>query len=582
MRFTRYTLYWQFNLVCLLLIQAAYLPSLSSGTMFYAAAAIVSQTTLLLVILSVFFGLMRRIGMKNRALTLMHWILFTALLLLILADLQLYRMYGFHINGFVINLVLTPGGIESLGSSTATLLTYGAMAFSVALLQGLLMLGSLRAQPRNRWYKLTSPRKRGLLLLAMVVLVDKAAYGVASFTGEKKILLTANSLPAYVTVTFRSTLLKLGFNQRSRGPSFAGNTALSSLAYPRNPLTVSQSSGFNIVWLTAETLRADMLTPEIMPRTWAFAKERGITFQHHYSGGNGTRMGMFSQFYGLPGRYWFNFLEERKPAAIMEVLQQQQYDIRLYSGAKFSYPEFDKTMFASVPSQQMQDNASGNLGNTGWQADRKNVDSLISNLDDLLPTQQFMRFVFFESAHARYYFPPESVIREPYLPSVNYATMNLERDKTLLLNRYVNSVHHLDSQIGRVLDALERKNLLDSTIVIITGDHGEAFMEHGQWGHNSEFTDEQTRVPLVVAIPGEPARSVARLTSHVDLVPTLMPLLGVENPRQDYSTGTDLLGTSSSPYVIISDWERVCLVTDEFKLYRAVNPRAWFYQLGHH
>ena len=55
------------------------------------------------------------------------------------------------------------------------------------------------------------------------------------------------------------------------------------------------------------------------------------------------------------------------------------------------------------------------------------------------------------------------------------------------------AVHHLDGQFARVIDHLRQRNLLDSTIVILVGDHGEEFMEHGFWGHNSTFSDPQTR-----------------------------------------------------------------------------------------
>lgn len=76
---------------------------------------------------------------------------------------------------------------------------------------------------------------------------------------------------------------------------------------------------------------------------------------------------------------------------------------------------------------------------------------------------------------------------------MNYARMDLENDITLIKNRYINSCHHLDSQLGRIIHYLESNQLLEKTIVIITGDHGEEFMEKGHWGHNSAYTEEQIR-----------------------------------------------------------------------------------------
>lgn len=64
-----------------------------------------------------------------------------------------------------------------------------------------------------------------------------------------------------------------------------------------------------------------------------------------------------------------------------------------------------------------------------------------------------------------------------------------------LLNRYTNAAHWIDYQIGRVLDEIEAQGLLENTVVIVTDDHGEEFMEKGAWGHNSGFVEEQIHAP---------------------------------------------------------------------------------------
>jgi membrane-anchored protein YejM (alkaline phosphatase superfamily) len=67
---------------------------------------------------------------------------------------------------------------------------------------------------------------------------------------------------------------------------------------------------------------------------------------------------------------------------------------------------------------------------------------------------------------------------------------------------YINASNHLDYQFSRIISTLKKEDLLKETIVIITGDHGEEFMENGRWGHNSTFSQQQIRVPLLIHIPG--------------------------------------------------------------------------------
>ena len=201
----------------------------------------------------------------------------------------------------------------------------------------------------------------------------------------------------------------------------------------------------------------------------------------------------------------------------------------------------------------------------GWKLDRLNTDKMLDFIDKRDKTRPFMTFMFFESPHALYYFPPENEICVPYLEEFNYATVDLKKDIQLIKNRYINSCNHLDSQYGRILKYLEENSLLDSTIVILTGDHGEEFMEKGRWGHNSTFSEEQTRTPLVIWAPGQKSRQINSITSHLDIPATLMTLLDVTNPPEDYSQGIDLLGSKERLFTVVSGWDTVAYVDDENK-----------------
>jgi arylsulfatase A-like enzyme len=146
-----------------------------------------------------------------------------------------------------------------------------------------------------------------------------------------------------------------------------------------------------------------------------------------------------------------------------------------------------------------------------WERDRRQTEDLLRFLAERDPARPFFLYAFFESPHARYDFPPETAIRTPYLADLDYLTMDLTRDVERIHNRYWNSVRHLDTQFQRLIDALAQRDLLDSTLVVVTGDHGEEFLEAGRWGHNSAFSEPQIRVPFVLHAPGGAPAVVDRI-----------------------------------------------------------------------
>lgn len=489
--------------------------------------------------------------------------LYSAVCVMLFIDGQLYAIYGFHFNGFVWNLITTPGGIASMGMSVTTLYSAVAFVVLVVIVQSGLATLVMRVL-HERWPGLASRRRIVPVTVVFVALAlaEQGAFGMAFMHQYAPVVVSARAFPLYQPTTFRSLAKKLGYDVPRKPRLNVGSNDM-QLHYPAAPLDVSvPARPLNIVWLVSESWRWDMLDPQIMPRTYAFA-QHAARFTHHYSGGNGTRMGLMSMFYGLYGNYWFPMLARQRGPVLLDVLQQQGYRIDAYTSASFSYPEFNKTIFAQLPADALHEDSNGET----WQRDRRNVDALLARIDQRDRSRPFMTFMFFESPHARYQFPPEAAIRTPYLEDFNYATMDLTRDIGLIKNRYINACHHLDSQFARVLDYLEREKLLDSTIVILTGDHGEEFMEKGRWGHNSDFVEEQVRVPLVLHVPGAPAAVVDRMTSHLDIPATLMPLLGVRNPSGDYSLGYNLLDPAQQrQYTVMASWTDLAYRDEAYKV----------------
>ena len=100
--------------------------------------------------------------------------------------------------------------------------------------------------------------------------------------------------------------------------------------------------------------------------------------------------------------------------------------------------------------------------------------------------------------------------------------------------RYYNNLGVLDDQIRRIHDHLKRRGLLGRTILVLVGDHGEAFGQHKKnWIHSHHSYNENLQVPALLYQPSLfRARRVTRTTSHVDILPTLLDAMGLRyNPR---------------------------------------------------
>jgi arylsulfatase A-like enzyme len=110
-----------------------------------------------------------------------------------------------------------------------------------------------------------------------------------------------------------------------------------------------------------------------------------------------------------------------------------------------------------------------------------------------------------------------------------------------LSNLYDASIRFADRELGAFLDELEARGDLANTVVVITSDHGEEFGEHGGLKHSATLYQEMLHVPLLVRAPGiEGGRRVSEPVSLADLVPTLLPLLGLPALPEGASDGRDL------------------------------------------
>jgi choline-sulfatase len=127
--------------------------------------------------------------------------------------------------------------------------------------------------------------------------------------------------------------------------------------------------------------------------------------------------------------------------------------------------------------------------------------------------------------------------RHPDMPESNFGDSEIDL--------YDGEIRFTDFHIGRVLDALKMAGLWDKTIVIVTSDHGDGFGEHGipsDKRHGYHLYANETRVPLIMHIPGMAPQVVATPVGHIDIAPTLLDALGVHAADEPTLLGQSRLG----------------------------------------
>lgn len=116
-------------------------------------------------------------------------------------------------------------------------------------------------------------------------------------------------------------------------------------------------------------------------------------------------------------------------------------------------------------------------------------------------------------------------------------------------NYYLNAIRDNDANLQRVIETLDQQHLWKNTIVIFTADHGEMGGAHGGLrGKGPMAYEENSHIPLIIAHPKAPQGvSCAALTSHLDMLPTLIGLTGVSTKLQDQLPGHDFSGLLMHP-----------------------------------
>jgi hypothetical protein len=284
----------------------------------------------------------------------------------------------------------------------------------------------------------------------------------------------------------------------------------------------------NIYLFVIESLREDCITPEGAPNLYQFKNEY-TRFDLSLSNGNGSHLSWFSIFHSQFPYLWSQLqkMNWKMGSPPLKLLKKWGYQIRLYTSAQLAYYGMENLLFGDnshlLDSNQSFHHRAPLLA---CDTDRAAVAKLKKDLTENPELQEGQLFiVFLDGTHFDYSWPKEWEPRfKPYAKEFAYfKTFHSEENIQLIKNRYRNAVHYTDHLFGEFFQSLPKK---EEAIIVVTGDHGEEFFEHGHLFHNSHISHEQTNIPLYFKF-GENKRGIPnrKIVSQMDIFNSVVDYL---------------------------------------------------------
>lgn len=534
-----------FNILLSLVIGSRYLfiadwPTTLAGRI-YSYVSIIGHFSFLVfaTYLLILFPLTFIVG-SQRLMRFLSVILATAGMTLLLIDSEVFTRFHLHLNPIVWQLVINPDENEMARD-------WQLMFISVPVILLLELVFATWSWQKLR--SLTRRRRFARPLAAFLFIAFIASHMVyiwADANFYRPITMQRANLPLSYPMTARRFLEKHGLldaQEYQRRLIEQGNPDAVSVQYPLSELRYrDMGTGQNVLLITVDGLNYSRFEKQ-MPALAGFA-EQNISFTRHMSSGNTTDNGIFGLFYGISPSYMDGILSTRTPAALITALNQQGYQLGLFSSDGFTSPLYRQALLSdfSMPSVRTQS-------------------------DEQTATQWINWLGRYAQEDNRWF------------SWVSFNGTNIDdSNQQAFARKYSRAAGNVDDQINRVLNALRDSGKLGNTVVIITAGRGIPLSEEEEtfdWSHG------HLQVPLVIHWPGTPAQRINALTDHTDLMTTLMQrLLHVSTPASEYSQGQDLFNPQRRHYwVTAADNDTLAITTPKKTLVLNNNGKYRTYNL---
>jgi membrane-anchored protein YejM (alkaline phosphatase superfamily) len=459
-------------------------------------------------------------------------------------DARIYHSVGFHLNGFFFRFLLQPNALTEAGVPLRDVLVFLSAAGALALADvaaGAWLIGRFGGSSRRSW---------ALALALTLLCAAERTYGaLLTHFGGPAIFAASMVLPLQPPIRMSKIARRL-FGTREQADPFAGTSASKRLPAGVAPEAIRMARTPDVLFVVAESLPADHLSPAAMPNLWR-RSEQGARFERHYSGASSTNYTLFTLMYGLQAQKLEATVGAGRRPVLFPALAAGGYQVRVLSASCVDWMDLKDTVFGGIPEDHLQT----------WCSDPpppRRDETMIATAEAFAaradPDRPVFLFLFFFGTHFNYFHDEVDRVHQPEWDGVD-ALKATAAPGEHIGNRARNAAHKLDRTLDGFLERFERIRG-KAPLVVFTGDHGEEFRQKGHLGHGSAVTSEQIHVPAVWLGPGVPHGRFDAPTSHADVVPTLLALLGDDHSPALYADGQSMFTAPADRFVTSTvGWE---------------------------
>ncbi|QYJ84941.1 DUF3413 domain-containing protein [Shewanella mesophila] len=445
----------------------------------------------------------------------------TISLCILLYDTIIYDDYGLHLSPFVFDIAWAD--LNSLLQGTSYIVTP----------LGIIILELTAAN--FLWKRIEKIRKSNygnkvVIFIGICFVSSHLIHIWADAADVTEITRLDDAYPLSYPATARSFMERHGIEKGEM--SHNDTRTQPTLNYPISPLQCSANDRVNLLLVTVDGFRADMVDEVTMPFLYQYARNNH-QFSRHHSGGTIHESGMFSLLYGLQGSYIAaSDLDYRSPVLTQE-LTQQGYALGLFA------PKMESVVPNAIY-QNLEDHTQS-LSEGIADADIRSIETFKTWQAEQV--QPWFALINLQSPDS-YDTPIGFLGIETVKPK-----QALKPAQKVLFNQYRQSLNFIDKQLQQLLTQVP-----EETFVLITGVNGKVFTSDNNEARTN-LSPVNVNVPLIINWPGPAnAKTVNYSTSHYGIVPTLMTqLLNCNNKAQDYSSGQSLLQPNPNNWTYVGD-----------------------------